>query len=284
MTYKLFAPPQVIMHFGFNGFSLTGGKAVLRRAEAEPKDDANDWFQLEIAVPKHAYVLDFVFSDGGQGQWDNNDRKDYAALLGELEKEEQDKAWESAIGEEMKAIAAAREAARILQEELDAKRRAESEVKRRAARAVRAKQLRHVIYTVPEEVTVRGSGSGARQRLPLSCAPAAPPGLPCPAWLPPLRSVLRSAARTCLLQPCCGWRRPWSLLACCSPCSPSACPLSAPKQAGSEIEVHYNPDNTNLRGNGDIFLTGGFNRWTHEAAFRCGRFSDCQLAPRPSPL
>lgn len=74
--------PGVMLHFGFNGFSLTGGKVVLRKAEGQPADGDNDWLETEVAIPRHAYVLDFVLSDEAQGRWDNNDRKDFALLLG----------------------------------------------------------------------------------------------------------------------------------------------------------------------------------------------------------
>lgn len=110
----------------------------------------------------------------------------------ELPSAEMDAAWAVAVESELETIKAARAAAKAEAEELARKRFELGEGKRREARAVRARQLRHVLYTVPEEV-----------------------------------------------------------------------------RAGGEVEIHYNPNNTNLRGNEQIFVNGGFNRWQHPQPFTC---------------
>ncbi|KAL4419296.1 hypothetical protein ABPG77_001628 [Micractinium sp. CCAP 211/92] len=37
--------------------------------------------------------------------------------------------------------------------------------------------------------------------------------------------------------------------------------------AGQPVEIYYNPDETALRGRPEVYVTGGFNRWTHPEKF-----------------
>eukprot|EP00963_Diacronema_lutheri_P011104 scaffold1318_cov362-Pavlova_lutheri.AAC.18 len=46
--------------------------------------------------------------------------------------------------------------------------------------------------------------------------------------------------------------------------------------AGEKVTVYYNPNNTNLNGRADIFLRGGWNRWTHPNIIQPVKMRPCE--------
>jgi len=55
-------------------------------------DEANFWWQVEVAVPPTAYTLDFAISNDAKDSWDNNMRQDYRLQV-EAGEEASDAAW-----------------------------------------------------------------------------------------------------------------------------------------------------------------------------------------------
>lgn len=48
--------------------------------------------------------------------------------------------------------------------------------------------------------------------------------------------------------------------------------------AGEKVTVYYNPKNTNLNGRSEIFLRGGWNRWTHSETIQPVQMQPCEDA------
>ena len=142
------------------------------------------WQKAQIDVPDEAFVMDFVFSDGGH-QYDNNNRADYhvacegAEEILEVERYEKSAELYYQLVEE-----------RIVREKRAKERKERRDVLRGIAKGkaaeVTRRQREHVLYVDPPE-----------------------------------------------------------------------------PRAGQSVRVHYNPRNTNLAASNEVYIIGGWNRWTH---------------------
>ena len=126
-------------------------------------------------------------------------------------------------------IAAEAAAAEVKRQRAEARQAAPDQ-----AEAVRRKQMRHVLFTQPEVVQVRGGAQGGR---------VGAGGV----W-----GDKGSEERYA-----------YCLAAACY-AGAAACMLP---QAGQEVSVYYNPNNTVLHGGQRMFIRGGWNRWRHPRGF-----------------
>ena len=143
------------------------------------------WQKAEVEVPDEAFVMDFVFSDGGN-VYDNNDRRDYHSPVKGAEETLDVQRFQRSCELYFE----------LVDERIVREKRAKERAERRAitkkktkkeAAAVTRRQREHVLYTEPAEPT-----------------------------------------------------------------------------AGDMIRVHYNPRNTNLAQANEVYIIGGWNRWSHE--------------------
>ncbi|EFJ40335.1 hypothetical protein VOLCADRAFT_99865 [Volvox carteri f. nagariensis] len=147
-----------------------------------------DWFETEVALPKEAVAMNFVFNY--YEHYDNNSRQDYKVKV-VLPPGLSIDTWADQVAEQLRE----KEYQRRVEEQRAAEEKARrAEEKKKAAqdfvKAVERRKVRHVLFTDPEVVT-----------------------------------------------------------------------------AGSEVTVFYNPRDTPLNGRQQIYLMGGWNRWTHKRHF-----------------
>lgn len=142
------------------------------------------WQKAEVDVPDGAFVMDFVFSDGGNN-YDNNDRADYHSAVKGAE------------------------------ETLD------------TTRFTHASEL---YYKLVDDRLVREKRARERNAR---------------------RAIIKtkSKAEAALVT-----RRQREHVLFVEPAEP---------RAGDTVRVHYNPSNTSLAGATEVYIIGGYNRWTH---------------------
>jgi len=169
--------PQQVQMKEIKGRFKANGKAI--------KAVKGAWWQkAEIDVPDDAYVMDMVFSDGGQ-QYDNNNRADFHAAVDGAEEALELNRWERASELYYQLVEDRAQREKIAK--IRAERRAVLRKKSKAEAAeVTRRQREHVLYVDPPE-----------------------------------------------------------------------------PRAGQTVRVHYNPQNTNLASANEVYIIGGWNRWTH---------------------
>jgi len=148
-----------------------------------------DWWEATLVAPHNAVVMDFVVNY--YEHYDNNNLKDYHALIGLSKQVSSVEEWQANLATEFEYL---ERVARIQGDALNAARGEAKEIRKQEARAqvqaVERRKVRHVLFTEPEVL-----------------------------------------------------------------------------QAGEEVTVYYNPEDTPLNGKSHIYLVGGWNRWTHVRKF-----------------
>ena len=142
------------------------------------------WQKCEVDIPEEAFVMDFVFSDGGH-EYDNNNREDYHCACDGAEEILEVERYEKSADLYYQLVED-----RIVREKRAKERKERRDFLRGIAKAkaaeVTRRQREHVLYVDPPE-----------------------------------------------------------------------------PRAGQTVRVHYNPRNTNLAASNEVYIIGGWNRWTH---------------------
>ncbi|KAI7836090.1 hypothetical protein COHA_010018 [Chlorella ohadii] len=159
----------------------------LKRVPTVKADE--EWWEALVPIPSDAAVLNFVVNYFEH--FDNNDRKDFKALVELPPKFKTVEAWADSLYDELlEAITKKRKEEEAAAAELERQRREKRLAAQEKAEAVRRKQMKHVLFTTPEVV-----------------------------------------------------------------------------EAGEEVTVYYNPNNSALPGRNQIWIKGGWNRWRHPRSF-----------------
>lgn len=139
--------PGVVLRVGHNGWQDVVDVPLKNTATASKK--AGDWLEAIVDVPLDAVSLNMVVYSGDV--FDNNQSQDYCIAVdrGDAAKVA---AWADTLVEPLtKVITDARHAEEARQREIDAKKALAEQAVRDKAERVRRLQMKHVLYTKPEE-------------------------------------------------------------------------------------------------------------------------------------
>ncbi|PSC67151.1 glycosyltransferase family 5 [Micractinium conductrix] len=118
---------------------------------ARPVVEEGEWWEALVTVPIDACALNFVLTYFQH--YDNNDRKDFKALIDLPAGVASVEAWADGMLPQLKkSIREQRLAAEAVAAELERQRRTAREAAQFKAEAVRRRQMRHVLFTQPEVV------------------------------------------------------------------------------------------------------------------------------------
>ncbi|GBG67829.1 hypothetical protein CBR_g950 [Chara braunii] len=140
---------DIWIHAGYNGWST--GVSIVQKLYSAEKDDG-DWWYAEVDVPRDAFLLDWVFSNGPAGKgtiYDNNHQRDYHAIVNDGKVDEFWNTIEGNIFQRLQKERQEREEA--AQRLIDRRVRLKAELKQKTKQAFLQSQA-HIIYTKPEEV------------------------------------------------------------------------------------------------------------------------------------
>lgn len=199
-NFEIPADQKLTLKIGHNNWKAPQ-EVLMQRAAIAPlapspsgyamprKPPTEEWWEAMYTVPMDAVVLNFVLTYFEH--YDNNEQRDFKALV-ELPSSAQSlDSWADGLLPLLKqTITTQRKEAEEAVAAIMRTRRLAREAAQDKAEAVRRKQMRHVLFTVPEVV-----------------------------------------------------------------------------QAGQDVTVYYNPNNTSMHGREAIWMKGGFNRWRHPKQF-----------------